>query len=49
MISWISIGLLFGILATGLFFLARNRASKPSEPVAIDATQSSEVVFALIG
>jgi drug/metabolite transporter (DMT)-like permease len=43
------VALLSGILATGLFFLARNRASKPSELAAIDATQSSEVVFALIG
>lgn len=43
------VALLSGILATGLFFLARNRASKPSELAAVDATQSSEVVFALIG
>lgn len=38
-----------GVLATGLFFLARNRANKPSELAAVDATQSSEVVFALLG
>lgn len=43
------VALLSGILATGLFFLARNRASKPSELAAVDATQSSEVVFALLG
>lgn len=43
------VALLSGILATGLFFLARNRANKPSELAAVDATQSSEVVFALIG
>lgn len=38
-----------GILATSLFLLARNKATKPVELAAIDATQSSEVIFALIG
>lgn len=38
-----------GILATSLFLMARNRAVKPSELAAVDATQSSEVVFAMLG
>jgi drug/metabolite transporter (DMT)-like permease len=38
-----------GIFATSLFLLARNKAKQPSELAAVDATQSSEVVFALIG
>jgi drug/metabolite transporter (DMT)-like permease len=38
-----------GILATSLFLYARNRAKKSSELAAVDATQSSEVVFAVIG
>ncbi len=38
-----------GILATSLFLLARNRAQRPSELAAVDATQSSEVVFAMLG
>lgn len=43
------VALLSGVLATGLFFLARNRANNSSELAAVDATQASEVVFALIG
>lgn len=43
------VALLSGVLATGLFFLARNRAKNSSELAAVDATQASEVVFALIG
>ncbi len=38
-----------GLMATSLFLLARNKAEKPSELAAVDATQSSEVVFALAG
>lgn len=38
-----------GIIATSLFLLARNRSKKPSELAAVDATQSSEVVFAMVG
>lgn len=43
------VALFSGILATCLFLLARNKAKKPSELAAVDATQSSEVVFALLG
>ena len=38
-----------GILATSLFLYARNRSKRASELAAVDATKSSEVVFALIG
>lgn len=38
-----------GILATSLFLFARNKSRKASELAAVDATQSSEVVFAMIG
>ena len=38
-----------GILATSLFLLARSRSSRPGELAAVDATQSSEVIFALLG
>ncbi len=38
-----------GILATALFLMACHKAGKPSELAAVDATQSSEVVFAMIG
>ncbi len=37
-----------GILATGLFFYARNRTSDPKKITAVDMTQSSEVIFAMI-
>lgn len=43
------VALFSGIIATSLFLLARNRAKRPSELAAVDATQSSEVVFAMIG
>ncbi|MFW2368122.1 MAG: multidrug resistance efflux transporter family protein [Desulforhopalus sp.] len=43
------VALLSGILATSLFLFARNKSKKPSELAAVDATQSSEVIFALIG
>ncbi len=38
-----------GVLATSLFLHARNRSTKASELAAVDATQSSEVIFAMIG
>ena len=38
-----------GILATSLFLYARGKSKRASELAAVDATQSSEVVFALIG
>lgn len=43
------VALLSGIVATTLFLLARNRAKTSSEIAAVDATQASEVVFALLG
>jgi len=43
------VALFSGILATSLFLLARNKARSASELAAVDATQSSEVVFAMIG
>ncbi len=38
-----------GVIATSLFLMARNRARTPGELAGVDATQSSEVIFALIG
>lgn len=38
-----------GIFATGLFLFARNKSKRASELAAVDATQSSEVIFAMIG
>lgn len=43
------VALLSGLVATTLFLLARNLAHKPSELAAVDATQASEVIFALMG
>lgn len=43
------VALFSGIFATSLFLLARNKSQKASELAAVDATQSSEVIFALIG
>jgi len=38
-----------GVIATSLFLTARNKSQRPAELAAVDATQSSEVIFALIG
>jgi drug/metabolite transporter (DMT)-like permease len=38
-----------GVVATSLFLFARNAAKTASELAAVDATQSSEVVFAVMG
>ena len=38
-----------GIVATSLFLFARGKAKRASELAAVDATQSSEVVFAMAG
>ena len=43
------VALLSGLVATTLFLLARHRAHTSSELAAVDATQSSEVIFALLG
>jgi drug/metabolite transporter (DMT)-like permease len=49
LLSTAMVALLSGIVATTLFLLARNRAKTSSEIAAVDATQASEVVFALLG
>jgi drug/metabolite transporter (DMT)-like permease len=38
-----------GVVATSLFLAARNRSRRASELAAVDATQSSEVIFAMAG
>jgi hypothetical protein len=43
------VALFSGVIATSLFLLARNNAGRSSELAAVDATQSSEVIFALFG
>jgi drug/metabolite transporter (DMT)-like permease len=43
------VALFSGVIATSLFLLARNKATRPSDLAAVDATQSSEVIFALLG
>ncbi len=43
------VALFSGILATGIFLFARNLAVNSNELAGVDATQASEVIFALIG
>ncbi len=43
------VALFSGVIATSLFLAARNQAKNASELAAVDATQSSEVIFALAG
>jgi len=43
------VALFSGVIATSLFLSARNRANNASKLAAVDATQSSEVIFALAG
>ncbi|WP_163340128.1 multidrug resistance efflux transporter family protein [Desulfopila sp. IMCC35008] len=43
------VALLSGVFATSLFLFARNLASTPGELAGVDATQASEVIFALLG
>jgi len=43
------VALFSGVFATGIFLYARNLAADSNELAAVDATQSSEVVFALAG
>ena len=38
-----------GIFATSLFLFARSKSRRASELAAVDATQSSEVIFAMTG
>ncbi len=48
-ISTALVALLSGVIATSLFLFARNLAKTSTELAGVDATQSSEVIFALIG
>ncbi len=43
------VALFSGVIATSLFLQARNLSKSASELAAVDATQSSEVLFALLG
>jgi len=43
------VALFSGIFATSIFLFARNLAATSHELAGVDATQSSEVVFALLG
>lgn len=43
------VALLYGICATTLFLFARSKSKTGNELAAVDATQSSEVIFAIIG
>ncbi len=43
------VALFSGVFATSIFLFARGQASNAGELAAVDATQSSEVVFALLG
>lgn len=43
------VALFSGVIGTSIFLYARNLASSSSQLAGVDATQSSEVVFALVG
>lgn len=43
------VALFSGVFATSLFLFARNKSKRASELAAVDATQSSEVIFAMAG
>lgn len=43
------VALLSGVVATSVFLFARERATSSQEVAGVDATQASEVIFALIG
>ena len=43
------VALLAGVAATSIFLYAREKAESSSEVAGVDATQASEVIFALIG
>ena len=49
LISTALVALLSGVVATTLFLYARHLSKHPYEIAAVDATQSMEVVFSLIG
>lgn len=48
-VNTLLVAVLAGIGATSIFFYARERALTSSEVAGVDATQASEVIFALIG
>lgn len=43
------VALLSGVVATSVFLYARDHATTPQEVAGVDATQASEVIFALLG
>lgn len=43
------VALTAGVLGTSVFLLARSQATHPQQLAAIDATQGSEIIFALLG
>ncbi|MCP4720198.1 MAG: multidrug resistance efflux transporter family protein [Desulfobacteraceae bacterium] len=50
--QWVNtalVAILSGVVATSLFLYARGKADTPAKLAAVDATQCSEVVFALAG
>ncbi|WP_319423648.1 DMT family transporter [Pleurocapsa sp. FMAR1] len=49
LLNTLLVALFSGIIGTSIFLYARNLASNSSQIAGVDATQSSEVVFALIG
>lgn len=48
-INTFMVALLSGVFATSIFLFSRNIASTPNELAGVDATQASEVIFALLG
>jgi drug/metabolite transporter (DMT)-like permease len=49
MVNTALVALFSGVIATSLFLFARNESKTGSQLAAVDATQSSEVIFALVG
>lgn len=43
------VALFSGLIATSVFLYARNRAKNAAELAGVDATQASEVIFAIVG
>ena len=43
------VALLSGVIATGLFIMARNKAANTTEIAAVDATQAFEILFVIVG
>lgn len=49
MVNTSLVALLSGVFATSIFLFARNLAATPNQLAGVDATQASEVIFALVG